>query len=144
MTKPDILKIVIENCDTAICVVDPKQNDSPIIYCNPKFQELTGYTLGEIIGSNCRFLQGKDTSKETIDTIRIAVKERMPIQVTLLNYKKDKTPFWNLLNIKPIFSSDGEIDYFVASQIDLSDYKRQVLVLEEKIKYLEGLQVNHE
>lgn len=102
-------------------VTDPHQDDNPLVFVNEAFQTLTGYSRAECIGRNCRFLQGKDTNPDTVDTLRQAVAQGADASVDILNYRKDGTPFWNALYISPVRNADGEVAFFFASQVDISD-----------------------
>jgi PAS domain S-box-containing protein len=102
-------------------ITDPAQSDNPIVFCNESFQKLTGYTREEIIGRNCRFLQGPDTSIEDVAKVRAAVDGGHDIGIDLLNYRKDGSTFWNALYLSPVRNSDGVIQFFFASQLDVSD-----------------------
>jgi len=76
-----------------IVITDPSLTDNPIIFCNPAFESMTGYPSSEVLGRNCRFLQGADTDPATIDQIRKAVHEQVECQVVIKNYRKDGTMF---------------------------------------------------
>lgn len=104
-------------------VTDPNQHDNPIIFCNTAFQQLTGYSNDELIGVNCRLLQGPKTSGATVQQIRDAVSGGRDVAVDILNYKKDGSPFWNALFISPVRDEDGRIIYFFASQLDFTNVK---------------------
>ena len=95
---------------------DLRQEDNPIIQANDAFIHLTGYSRKEVLERNCRFLQGKDTDQETVDALRKAIERRDELTVDILNYKKDGTPFWNRLRIRPILSGSSEIKYYVGIQ----------------------------
>ncbi|MGU3467902.1 HWE histidine kinase domain-containing protein [Methylobacterium sp. C33D] len=101
-------------------ITDPHQPDNPIVFVNAAFSKLTGYGHDEIIGRNCRFLQGPETSKADIAKIRAAIGRRVPIEIELLNHKKSGELFWNRLLISPVFDRDGELTYFFASQFDVT------------------------
>jgi len=101
-------------------VTDPMQLDNPIIFANPAFLAMTGYTEEEIIGQNCRFLQGAETDRATVDEIRAAIKERREIASEILNYRKNGSTFWNALFVSPIYNEQGDLVYFFASQLDVS------------------------
>ena len=103
-----------------IVITDPTQKDNPIIYFNKAFQKLTGYNRDEIIGKNCRFLQGKDRNQKGIKEIRKAIKEGNSCRVQVRNYKKDGSMFWNEVSINPIRSVNGEITHFVGIQNDVT------------------------
>nr|AHZ63879.1 phototropin [Isoetes tegetiformans] len=103
-------------------VSDATRPDYPIVYASAGFYEMTGYTAKEVIGRNCRFLQGVDTDRSDIDKIRQSVKEGKPFCGRLLNYKKDGTPFWNLLTISPIKDENGKVLKFIGMQVEVSKY----------------------
>merc|ERR1719353_2432462 len=100
-------------------VADPHQEDCPIIFASDGFCKLTGYSLEETIGRNCRFLQGKDTNPNAVRQLTKAIRANQEIHIILLNYKKDRTPFWNLLHISPIMV-DGKLHSIVGAQLDVS------------------------
>ena len=102
-------------------VTDPSQHDNPIVFCNVAFQELSGYSRAEIVGRNCRFLQGPDTDAATIDKVRRAIADGEAVDVDLLNYRKDGTTFWNALYLSPVRDKEGVIRFFFASQLDVTD-----------------------
>lgn len=104
-------------------VTDPNQQDNPIIFCNAAFQRLTGYSNDELVGKNCRLLQGPETSGDTVRRLREAVSEGKDISVDILNYKKDGSTFWNALFVSPVRDDDGDIIYFFASQLDFTNIK---------------------
>lgn len=116
-----LLNHAMEYSTTGVVVVDAQQADLPLIYVNVGFEKMTGYMRSEVLGHNCRFMQGKDTNKATIAQLKLAVQEERECQVTLLNYKKDGTPFWNELSIGPIYNDQGVLCYFMGSQKDVTE-----------------------
>lgn len=102
-------------------VTDPRQADNPIVFCNEAFQKLSGYDRSEIIGTNCRFLQGPDTDRAKVAEVRTAIAAGTDVAVDLLNYRKDGSTFWNALYVSPVRNKDGEIEFFFASQLDVTD-----------------------
>ncbi|WP_293242922.1 PAS domain-containing protein [Microcoleus sp. PH2017_25_DOB_D_A] len=106
---------------SGIIIADAKAPDCPIIYCNPAFERITGYCAGEVLGRNCRFLQGPDTDRTTVAKIREALREGIALQVTIKNYRKDGTPFWNKLSLSPVRDDSGNLTHFVGTQSDLSE-----------------------
>lgn len=102
-------------------VTDPAQPDNPIVFCNVAFQTLTGFAREEIVGRNCRFLQGPDTDPATVEKIREAIRGEHDVSVDLLNYRKDGTTFWNALYMSPVRDKDGVVRFFFASQLDVTD-----------------------
>jgi PAS domain S-box-containing protein len=117
--SPDEL---IEQSPIAAVVSNPRLPDNPIVACNDAFVALTGYSREEIIGRNCRFLRGDDTENWLTDILREAIQQRRPCMVEIRNYKKDGTPFRNAVMIAPIFGADGDTDYFLGSQVEVSDH----------------------
>jgi PAS domain S-box-containing protein len=100
-------------------ITDPRQPDNPIVFVNDAFARLTGYSRAETLGRNCRFLQGPGTNTEDVARVRAAIADREPIEIDLLNYRKDGSLFWNRLLVSPVFD-DGELTYFFASQYDVT------------------------
>jgi diguanylate cyclase (GGDEF)-like protein/PAS domain S-box-containing protein len=103
-----------------IVIADTRAPDCPIIYCNPAFERITGYCIHEILGRNCRFLQGPDTDRATVAKIRDAIDKGLECQVIIKNYRKDGTPFWNKLSLSPLRDDNGNLTHFVGVQSDLS------------------------
>ena len=104
-------------------VTDPNQHDNPIIFCNTAFERLTGYSNDELIGVNCRLLQGPATDNGTVLKISDAIAAGRDVAVDILNYKKDGSSFWNALFISPVRDDDGQIVYYFASQLDFTNVK---------------------
>lgn len=108
---------LIENSQVAAVVSDPRQADNPIIACNAAFMQLTGYSREEIVGRNCRFLRGEGTESEQTAMLREAVAQHRPAMVELINYRKDGTPFRNAVMIAPLFDDNGDLAYYIGSQM---------------------------
>lgn len=104
-------------------ITDPRQPDNPIIFSNRAFSELTGYSQEELIGRNCRLLQGPESDQSTISTLRDAIAAERSLAVDILNYRKDGSTFWNALFMSPVRNSEGEVIYFFASQLDFTHVK---------------------
>ncbi|MGJ0535030.1 helix-turn-helix domain-containing protein [Methylocystis sp.] len=117
---PKMLTTIFDACVNGVTLADPDLEDSPIIYANRPFMRITGYGLDEIIGRNCRFLQGEDRDQEGRLRLREALRNREQIEVTLRNYRKDGALFHNKLNITPLFDADGRLLYFLGVQYDVS------------------------
>ncbi|WP_404478541.1 histidine kinase dimerization/phosphoacceptor domain -containing protein [Novosphingobium sp. BL-52-GroH] len=114
-------------------ITDPAKPDNPIVFCNEAFQKLTGYAREEIIGRNCRFLQGPDTDRAAVRRIHDAIAAANPIDLDLLNYRKDGTTFWNALYLSPVRNKAGDIQFFFASQLDVTDrIEAQRTIAEQK------------
>lgn len=119
----------------AQCISDPHQPDCPIVYCNEAFVELTGYPMEEIIGRNCRFLQGRGTTPSAIARLREAVERQVYTVVDILNYRKDGKAFWNAVHIGPIYNATGELEYFFGSQWDITELlaARETIVENDRV-----------
>lgn len=115
--------------DMSFSITDPRQPDDPLIWVNPSFTRLTGYTPEEVTGTNCRLLQGPNTDRAALGRIGRALKAREPITEVLLNYRKDGTAFWNQVSISPVFDGNGELVNFVGVQNDVTE---RVLVEQER------------
>ena len=102
-------------------ITDPQQPDNPIVFCNEAFQKLSGYSRDEIIGRNCRFLQGPETDQVDVARIRRAIEGGHPIDIDLLNYRKDGTTFWNALYLSPVRNDAADISFYFASQMDVTE-----------------------
>ncbi len=122
INKPgkDIFFAAVETTRMPMIVTDPNRDDNPIIFANNAFVEMTGYRPAEILGRNCRFLQGPETDRSVVASIREAVEAREEISVELINYRKDGSTFWNALFISPVYNDAGQLIYFFASQLDIS------------------------
>jgi PAS domain S-box-containing protein len=106
-------------------ITDPTRPDNPIVFCNQSFQDLTGYARDDIIGRNCRFLQGPETDRAAVARIHDAIAAGEDIAIELLNYRKDGSTFWNALYLSPVRGEDGDIQFFFASQLDVTDRVRE-------------------
>ncbi|HEY9847057.1 MAG TPA: PAS domain S-box protein [Candidatus Caenarcaniphilales bacterium] len=103
-----------------IVITGPSEQDNQVVYANPAYCNLTGYSLEEVIGRNCRYLQGPDTDQEVVAEIRSCLQLNQSCQVTLLNYRKDGTHFWNELSITPTRGSDGKVISFIGVMRDVT------------------------
>lgn len=125
-----LLQRAILAVSQGILITDARLPDNPIIYTSPSFERMTGYSAPEILGKNCRFLQGDDTDPKAVAQLRKAVTEGQDCQVELLNYRKDGTRFWNEVTISPIFGPDKTISHFVGVQTDVTQRR----ILEEQLR----------
>jgi PAS domain S-box-containing protein len=116
----DIFFAAVEATRMPMIVTDPRRPDNPIVFCNPAFQQMTGYTFEDIKGRNCRFLQGPDTDRSVVDELRKAIEDRREIAVEILNYRKNGSSFWNALFMSPVYDKAGRLVYFFGSQLDVS------------------------
>jgi len=119
--RGNIFFAAVEMTRMPMVVTDPRRDDDPIVFANGAFFDLTGYTKEEVIGRNCRFLQGPQTDRATVEEVRKALEEDRAVAVDILNYKKDGTPFWNALFLGPIFDQEGKLLYRFASQMDITE-----------------------
>lgn len=118
---PQVLSAILDECVNGVTLADPDLEDAPIIYANKAFERLTGYSQEDIIGVNCRFLQGEDRDQEARRQISEAMKNHEEIEVTLRNYKKDGTLFHNRLKITPLFDRKKRVIYYLGVQFDITD-----------------------
>ncbi|CAK9270620.1 unnamed protein product [Sphagnum jensenii] len=116
------LATTLERIAKNFVITDPRLPDNPIIFASDEFLELTEYSREEILGRNCRFLQGPDTDQNTVQQIRDAISARKDITVQLLNYTKSGRPFWNLFHLQAMRDQNGELQYFIGVQLDGSEY----------------------
>ncbi|GAA0471831.1 hypothetical protein GCM10009096_11090 [Parasphingorhabdus litoris] len=110
---------LIDNSPIASVISNPRLPDNPIVASNQAFSDLTGYDPDFIIGRNCRFLAGAATEPWLTEEIRRGVRDRKPVLVEILNYKKDGTPFQNAVLVAPLFDENGELEYFLGSQVEI-------------------------
>ena len=110
----------IEVSPIATVITNPRLPDNPVVAANRAFSDLTGYPAAEIVGRNCRFLAGPDTEPWQTQSVRDAIRARRPMLAELLNYRRDGTPFRNALIIAPLFDGEGELAWFIGSQVEVS------------------------
>ncbi|PPT78626.1 MULTISPECIES: hybrid sensor histidine kinase/response regulator [Xanthomonas] len=118
--RSDIFFAAVETTRMPMTVTDPHLPDNPIVFANRAFLEMTGYSAEEIIGNNCRFLQGPETDRSSIDDVRESIDNRREFATEVLNYRKDGSSFWNALFVSPVFDDSGRLVYFFGSQLDVS------------------------
>ncbi len=123
MSDVDVLKrreaetiLAAEEIAQSVVITNPALPDNPIVFVSPSFEEQTGYPAVEALGRNCRFLQGPGTDPRAVRRIRRAIERRKAIEIDLLNYRRDGTPFWNRLRIRPQYGPDGMLVYFIGAQ----------------------------
>ncbi|MBS4028042.1 MAG: PAS domain-containing protein [Ignavibacteriales bacterium] len=117
---PQVLSAILDECVNGVTLADPDLEDAPIIYANKAFERLTGYSQEEIVGHNCRFLQGEDREQPARYLIAEAMKKREGVEVTLRNYKKDGTLFHNHLKVIPLFDKKNRVIYYLGVQYDIT------------------------
>jgi PAS domain S-box-containing protein len=107
-------------CAEGITIADARLPGQPLIYINAGFERLTGYSAAEVLGRNCRFLQGPATDPATVDLLRRAIREQREVTVQLINYRKNGTPFWNRLSITPVRDQAGLVTHLIGVQSDVT------------------------
>jgi PAS domain S-box-containing protein len=117
---PQVLSAILDECVNGVTLADPDLEGAPIIYANKAFERLTGYSQEEIIGHNCRFLQGDDQDQAERYQIAEALKKHESVELTLRNYKKDGTLFYNHLKIVPLFDKKQRVLYYLGVQYDIT------------------------
>ncbi|RTR04519.1 EAL domain-containing protein [Halomonas nitroreducens] len=122
-TRLRLLERSVEASVNGVLIADATRADLPVVYANPAFQRMTGYDREDVLGRNCRFLQGEETDPAAIEQIRRHLAEWREVHVTLCNYRKDGTPFWNDLYISPVRNEAGAVTHFVGVQHDISAHK---------------------
>ncbi|UCH73075.1 MAG: PAS domain-containing protein [Rhodospirillales bacterium] len=112
-----------EEREQSVVITDPARPDNPVIFVSDEFERQTGYPPEEVLGRNCRFLQGPETDSTAVEAIRKAIETGSAITVDLLNYRKDGSTFWNRLRIRPLFGEDGKLMFYVGAQnpIDVNE-----------------------
>lgn len=129
---PQVLSKILDSCVNGVTLADPDQEDLPLVYVNKAFEQITGYTLEETVGKNCRFLQGNEHDQAAVQQLRDAIKNRKPVEVVLRNYRKNGELFYNHLLVSPLFDSHDNLLYFLGVQFDITPQIRA----EEEIKSL--------
>jgi len=121
LMEPDFrLMSALSGSQQNFAISDPSLPDNPIVYVSQGFLELTGYTLDQVLGRNCRFLQGPGTDQSAVDIIRKGVREGIDTSVCLLNYKADGTPFWNQFFVAALRDAENNVVNFVGVQCEVS------------------------
>lgn len=131
-----IYEQAIHATNTGVLITDARKDDNPIIFANKGFEELTGYEQGEILGRNCRFLQGEDRGQKARTDLRSFIDTGQEGHSLIRNYRKDGTPFWNELNIAPIRNKYGEITHFVGIQNDVTELVEARAKLQEEKEFM--------
>jgi len=136
--RDDIFFAAVEMTRMPMIVTDPNQPDNPIVFANQAFQKMTGYAAEEVVGRNCRFMQGEGTDRDSVAIIRDAIAGRTDVSMEVLNYRKDGRPFWNALFVSPVFGADGKLLYFFGSQLDVTR-RREAEAAARRAQRLEAL-----
>jgi PAS domain S-box-containing protein len=125
---PQVLSSILDACVNGVTLADPDLPDMPIVYANKAFEKISGYPNDEVVGRNCRFLQGEDRDQDARTQLREAIQACQPVEVTLRNYRKDGELFYNHLALTPLFDREGKLIYYLGVQYDVT---RQVKAEEE-------------
>lgn len=134
-----LLVHTLDLIENGAVITDASKPDNPIVFVNKGFETVTGYSKKDVLGRNCRFLQGTETDKSGVADMGRAIKLVRPFERTLLNYRKDGTPFWNRINIKPIRL--GHTLYFIGLQYDVTDKINLNVDIEAAKKEIDDLSI---
>ncbi|MBN1586747.1 MAG: PAS domain-containing protein [Candidatus Omnitrophica bacterium] len=137
--EADLLMQACDASSSAITVADASAPDMPLIYVNKTFEQITGYEAKEVLGVNCRFLQGKDREQPGVQEIAKALQSGKSCTVQLRNYRKDGTPFWNELSLAPVFGSKGDLTHYIGVQTDITKRVEAETELNRHRNHLERL-----
>ena len=118
--RGNVFFAAIEMTRMPMILTDPHQHDNPVVFANKAFLDLTLYEEAEVLGRNCRFLQGAQTDREMVGQLRDAIAAKESIALEILNYRRDGSPFWNAVFIGPVYDTSGTLLYFFASQLDVT------------------------
>ena len=127
-------KRAIASSHNGIVITDFRIPNNPIVYVNQAFEKISGYAASEVIGKNCRFLQGNDLFQPEKENLRAAIASGQPCTVIIRNYRKDGTLFWNELNISPIFDDHGKVTHFIGIQTDITERKEAEKALKRQMR----------
>jgi PAS domain S-box-containing protein len=119
-----LVDLAVRSSVNGVVITDATLPDNPIVYVNPAFELMTGFSAEEAVGRNCRFLQGLDTDQPALDELRVAIRESCECRVVLRNYKRDGALFWNELSVSPVYDEEGRLTNFVGVQNDITERKR--------------------
>lgn len=139
MINAKLLQLVVNASNDGIVVAEQEGDDNILIYVNPAFESLTGYTAEEILYQDCRFLQADDRDQDAVQQLRDAIKQRQPCRVTLRNYRKDGSLFWNELSVTPVLNEADQLTYFIGIQKDVTaevEARQRALALEDELAAL--------
>jgi len=132
---------VIQSSNCIIIAEHIKASENPIIYVNPAFERVTGYTLAEVLGKDSRFMHGNDNDQAGIKEIRQALKERHGCKTVIRNYRKDGIMFWNEINLSPVFDDQNNLTHYIGVSQDITEQK---LAEDERERLLNTIQVKKE
>ncbi|MFB6106785.1 MAG: PAS domain-containing protein [Halobacteriaceae archaeon] len=134
----DLLSRAVDEAAVGITITGSAAEDAPLVYVNEGFVRMTGYPRSEVIGRNCRFLQGEGTDEEPVRELREAVESERTATVELRNYREDGTEFWNRVTVSPLRDASGTVTHFVGVQEDVTAGKRKERQLERQLDQFEA------
>ncbi|MCZ2826863.1 MULTISPECIES: diguanylate cyclase domain-containing protein [unclassified Modestobacter] len=117
---PDLMLRAVSVASNGIVIADARRPDQPLVYANAAFLRLTGYQEAEVLGRNCRFLQGQDTDRNQVHPIRRRLVAGRDVDAVLLNYRRDGSAFWNEMHISAVRDAHGEVTHLIGSQFDVT------------------------
>lgn len=138
---PQVLSKILDSCVNGVTLADPDQPDMPIVYANQAFERMTGYTNDEVVGRNCRFLQGSDREQPARFALRAAIDDCQPVEVNLKNYRKNGELFYNHLALTPLFDQNGQLIYYLGVQYDVTKQvsaEQEIEQLSEQLQRITG------
>ena len=118
--EPRLLQAAVYASSNGIVISDARKKDLPLIFVNPGFEKLTGYSAHNALGHNCRFLHRHDRNQEGLERVRLAIRPALPCSVVIRNYRKDGSLFWNEFYISPIRDEAGSVTHFIGIQSDVT------------------------
>jgi len=142
--KLEILKQAVMDSRDGITISDNLVDDNPLIFVNPAFERMTGYSSEEITNVNCRYLQNDDREQVELKIVKKAIKEGQYCLVIVRNYRKDGTMFWNELSISPIYDENGVVTNFIGIQKDVTTRVLIQQQLRDENQSLADIRVNLE
>lgn len=132
----DLAFMALHRTRMPIVVSNPRLPDNPIVLVNQSFLDATGYPVEEVLGRNCRFLQGPDTDPAAVNELREAIAAERDVSVELLNYRKDGTPVWFQLLVSVVRDETGRVIYYFASQMDVTRRKQAQALERSELRLL--------
>jgi PAS domain S-box-containing protein len=136
--KLELRTRAINEAPVGIVITDPSREDNQITYANRGFHGMTQYSKQEALGRNCRFLQGPLTDEKSRAALRKAIDEQTPVKQDILNYRKDGTPFWNNVQVTPVFDEAGELSHYIGFQMDITtrvEQERRTDLLQKVLRH---------
>lgn len=137
----DVFNTLVENVDVGVVLTDPNLPGHPIVFVNPTFSRITGYSPHEVTGENPRIFQGDAVDSETLEATRVAIREKRAVRVLQKNRRKDGSLFWNDLHLNPIFNHYGHVKFWVGLINDVTAAKE---LERENLRWISALQQSDE